>query len=39
VAIGRLDEFAKAFKPQRTLLIGDGGRPLERFLAQPVLSM
>lgn len=28
--------FAEAFKPKRTLLIGSGGIPLEKFLAQPV---
>jgi predicted AAA+ superfamily ATPase len=29
--------FAAAFQPDRTLLVGSGGIPLEEFLAQPVL--
>jgi hypothetical protein len=38
MAIG-LDEFAKAFKPQKAVLIGEGGVPLERFLVQPLASL
>jgi uncharacterized protein len=28
--------FVKEFKPNRTLLVGDGGIPIEQFLARPV---
>jgi len=31
-----MDAFVQAFKPQRTLLVGSGGIPLETFLLQPV---
>jgi len=30
-----MDEFAKAFRPHRVLLIGGEGFPLEEFLLQP----
>ncbi len=31
-----MDAFVQVFKPQRTLLVGSGGIPLETFLLQPV---
>lgn len=31
-----LDEFSRAFKPTRTLMVGDGGIALDEFLTQPV---
>lgn len=31
-----LAAFSEAFKPKRTLLVGDGGIPLEEFLSRPV---
>ena len=33
-----LAEFAKAFHPDRTLLVGADGIPLAEFLAEPVES-
>jgi uncharacterized protein len=35
-AFSGLDEFSKAFKPTRTLLVGGNGIALEEFLTQPV---
>jgi hypothetical protein len=30
--------FAAAFRPQRTLLVGDGGIALEEFLSRPAMD-
>lgn len=34
-----MDAFAKAFKPQRTLLVGRDGLPVEEFLLRPVSEL
>jgi len=36
VAHSGLAAFADAFKPQRSLLVGGDGIPVEEFLAQPI---
>jgi hypothetical protein len=34
-----LAAFASAFKPRRTVLVGEGGVPLEEFLSRPVIDL
>jgi len=36
IAFPGLQAFAAAFRPTRTLVVGDGGTPLEEFLVRPV---
>jgi predicted AAA+ superfamily ATPase len=35
-SLAGVEAFASAFRPQRTILVGEGGIPLERFLTAPV---
>lgn len=35
-SLAGIESFAAAFRPQRTILLGEGGIPLERFLRAPV---
>jgi predicted AAA+ superfamily ATPase len=35
-SLAGVEAFASAFRPQRNILVGEGGIPLERFLTAPV---